>query len=68
MMLQIHNHRTKISLRNASYSKRFNYISPIPKNNDKPLEFRGKFKAQKHMVDKLEELCQNIKDEQAVWD
>lgn len=37
MMLQIHNHRAKINLRNASYTKRFNFISPIPKNNDKPI-------------------------------
>ena len=68
MMLQIHNHRTKISLRNASYTKRFNYISPIPQNNDEPLEFKAKFKVQKHMVDKLEELSRRIKEEQAVWD
>lgn len=67
MMLQIHNHRAKISLRTASYTKRFNFISPIPKNNDKPIEFRSKFAVKKVLVDQLEELERKIKEEQAVF-
>lgn len=63
MMLQIHNHRTKISLRNASYSKRFNFISPIHKNNDQPIEFRAKFKVKQSLVDHMDELAQRIKEE-----
>lgn len=50
MALQIHNHRAKISLRNASYSKRFNFISPIPKNNDKPLEYKPKFIVKEQLI------------------
>jgi hypothetical protein len=66
MMLQIHNHRTKISLRNASYTKRFNYISPIPKNNDKPIEYKPKVIIEKHLFDKVDELGYLIQEEQRV--
>lgn len=34
---EMENRRYKIMLRNASYSKKFNFHSPIPKNNNSPL-------------------------------
>lgn len=60
MMLEIENRREKISLRNASYTKRYNFISPIGKNNDKAIEFIPKFKVKQELINRQEELAEQI--------
>ena len=56
------NRKYKISLRNASYTKRFNFHSPIPKNNSTPLDFFKKFKVSSNYAGKYGETVQKIQD------
>jgi hypothetical protein len=50
-------------LRNASYSKRFNFHSPIQKNNNQPLEFYKKFKVSQNYAVQYNEILQKIAEE-----
>jgi len=63
MKAEIANNRLKIHLRSASYSKRFNFISPISKNNDRPIEFTTKFKVKQELINQLEEILREIDEE-----
>lgn len=58
MALEIENNKLRISLRNASYTKKFNFISPIHKNNDQPIEFRSKFNVDTELIRKMDKLKQ----------
>ena len=60
---EIKNKREKIQLRNASYTKRFNFISPLAKNNDQPLEYIPTRTVSKATVDYCDELKRKIAEE-----
>jgi hypothetical protein len=60
---ELENRNYKIKLRNASYSKRFNFHSPIPKNNNRPLDFYKKFKVSPNLATQYYETAQKIADE-----
>ena len=65
-MKQIKNKRLKIKLRNASYTKRFNFISPLKKNNDKPLEYIPIHPVNQATVEYCDELKRRILEEKKV--
>ncbi len=61
--LEMSNRREKISLRAGSYSKRFNFHSPITKNNARPIQFRTKFVVSQRLAEKYYGTKKLIADE-----
>ena len=50
-------------MRNASYTKRFKFISPLAKTNDQPLKYIPKHPVSQKMIDKCSDLKQQIESE-----